>query len=195
MQIRRALISMIALSALLAAAAGCGSKAARPGASAGETGEAASSSARQSASASASPSVKPSSSPSAAPSYSPAASPSPSPSPSPTPPAVGTIVDGWVVGIPDYVPRFPCGTIDRDQSKILQGSAETVFTLCFRGVARADLDAYVTALKSAGFTAAAEEINATYTLTASLGGDWNKATLVITLFADGTATYSLDVSV
>lgn len=123
-------------------------------------------------------------------------SPSPSPSPTPTVPPVGTVIDGWVVGIPAYVPRFSYGTIDRSQSKITEGSVGSLFALCITGVTKADLEAYAKTLETAGFTSALAEINTTYTMTASLDGDWTNATLVITLNEQtGVANYSLGVPV
>jgi hypothetical protein len=179
----RALIPTIALAALLAvSSAGCVAKPAGTQASGGKAGTAmsASSSAQHSAA------EKPTTSPTAL----------PTPSPTPTEPPVGTILDGWVVGIPDYVPRFAFGTIDRSQSKIVEGSVGSLFTLCFNGVTKTNLDGYATALKSAGFVVATGEINMTYTLTASLGGEWINATLVLTLNeGTGAAVYSLEVPV
>jgi hypothetical protein len=124
------------------------------------------------------------------------ASAAPTPSPTPTAPPKGTVVDGWVVGIPGYVPRFSCGSIDHSQSKIVEGSVSSVFSVCFKGVDKAGVDAYAAALTGKGFVVATAEIGTTYTLTASLDGDWDTATLVITLTeTDGVAYYVLGVPV
>jgi hypothetical protein len=125
-----------------------------------------------------------------------AATPSPNPTPKTTEPPKGTIVDGWIAGIPDYVPRFSYGSIDRRQSSIVEGSISTVFKLCYTGVLREDVDAYAGALRNKGFDVAAAEIGDTYTLIASKDFGWGAATLVITLDgAAGTAVYALEAPV
>jgi hypothetical protein len=122
--------------------------------------------------------------------------PSPKPTPTPTEPPKGTLVNGWIAGIPEYVPRFPYGVIDRDDSSIVEGAFSTVFGLCFTGVQTGDLDAYAETLKGKGYKVAVEEIGETYTLTASLEFSWGKVTLVITVpNAGGTAAYALDAPV
>lgn len=151
---------------------------ATPAASAAATGSAAPASASPTASASATP------------------SPAPTPTPSPTDTPEGTIVDGWVVGIPDYVPKFGYGTLDKNQSKIVEGSVSSVFNLCFKSVGKKDLDAYAGTLKNSGYIVAVAEIGATYTLTASLDRDMDTATLVITLSeAEGVAVFTLGAPV
>jgi hypothetical protein len=122
--------------------------------------------------------------------------------PAPTPattsgePSKGTLVDGWVTGIPDAVPKFSFGTIDRKQSSIIEGAFGTVFHLCYTGVHREDIDAYAQTLMQKGFAVAKGEIGDTYTLTASLKLDWGKVTLIVTLTdASGMATYALDAPV
>jgi hypothetical protein len=138
----------------------------------------------ESASATASPSIPP--------------TPTPSPTPSPTPTRVpkGVMEGGWVTGIPDYVPKFEYGTLDRANSKIVEGSVSSVFNLCFRGVGKADVDAYCKKLEAAGYLAASAEIGNTYTLTASLERNHEIATLVVTLSeAEGVAIFTLGAPV
>lgn len=122
------------------------------------------------------------------------ASPAASPSPSPTELPVGTLVNGWIAGIPDYVPRFPYGKLDADQSKIVEESTSTVFDLSYSGVQQADVDAYASTLKGKGYTVAAEMIGDTYTLTASLQLINGRVALVLTL-KGGAATYALEAPV
>lgn len=131
------------------------------------------------------------------PSPSPApATPAPTPAPTPQETPKGQVHDGWVSGIPDYVPRFSCGMLDIKQCRIGEASINTVFQLCFTGVRRADIDGYHKALKAAGYAAAAVEIGDTYMLTASKDFGWNSVSLVITLTeADGVVTYALDAPV
>jgi NADPH-dependent curcumin reductase CurA len=101
-----------------------------------------------------------------------------------------------VYGIPDYVPKFTYGALDKSQSKIVEGSISSVFNLCFNGVIKTDLDAYAEVLKSKGFVVAIGEIGSTYTLTASLERDREIATLVITLAeAKGIAVFTLGAPV
>jgi hypothetical protein len=173
---RRARIAIILSILLLSSLAGCSGKPAEAGGTA--------------APASASPAAP---SPSAQASAQPA---SLQPEPSPTEMPKGTLVDGWVAGIPDDVPRFAYGSIDHDGSSITEGAFSTVFRLIYRDVRRQDVDAYAQALKLKGFDVAAGEIGDTYTLTASLKLEWGDITLIITLAErDGSAVYALDAPV
>lgn len=123
-----------------------------------------------------------------------AATPSPEPTPTPTEAPLGTVVDGWVAGMPDYVPRFACGTLDIGASKAVEQSRSTIFSLRFTGVGQADVDAYAEALRGKGYAVAADMIGDTYTLTASLEFGWGRVALVLTL-KDGAAAYVLEAPV
>jgi hypothetical protein len=110
-------------------------------------------------------------------------------------PIEGTVVDGWIAGIPGYVPRFACGTLDKSRSKITQGSISTAFVLCFTGVKQSDVDTYAALLQQQGYKAEAAQIGDLYTLTASLEFPYGIVTVVVTLDAGGTATYALEAPV
>jgi hypothetical protein len=122
--------------------------------------------------------------------------PTPIPTPTPTEPPKGTLVNGWIAGIPAYVPLFSSGSIDRDQSKITEGSISSVFDLYITGVRKQDMDAYSEKLEEAGYKVAAGEIGSTYTLIATKDMGYGKVTLVITLNeAEQTAQYTLEAPV
>lgn len=179
--------------ALLAAAilllSGCGGGEAPKGTGASHEATAASG---ETAGASESASSKASTTPSPSPSP----SPSPTPSPTPTRTPKGITKDGWVTGIPDFVPKFTYGTIDIPNSKIVEGPVSSVFNLCFRGVTRENIDAYAKLLEAEGYTFASAEIGNTYLLTASLEKKRELATLVITLsLSEGIAIFTLGAPV
>ena len=122
--------------------------------------------------------------------------PSPTPKPTPSPAPKGTVVNGWVVGIPANVPKFACGSLDTDASRIVvqEGRVSTVYSLCFRGVKTTDIDAYAAMLQRQGYDAAAGGIGASYTLTASLDGKQGSVTIVISLTqANGVAMATFGV--
>ncbi len=114
----------------------------------------------------------------------------------PTPTPKGAVKNGWVLSIPDLVPRFEYGHLDFQGSKITEASISTLYSLRFEGIRKADLDAYCTSLREAGFSAAAAKIGSTYTLTASKDLGWNSVAMVITLTVnDGVAIFALDAPV
>jgi hypothetical protein len=115
----------------------------------------------------------------------------PTPAPTSTPPK-GTIVTGWVAGIPDYVPQFCYGSIQKETSVITEGRDSTMFSLSIRNVKKVDLDQYAAVLRKNGFSVAVADLNTVYTLTASLDSGNDTATLIVSLTtSNGTAFYSL----
>jgi hypothetical protein len=122
-------------------------------------------------------------------------SPTPVPTPAPTEPPKGALVDGWVAGVPDYVPKFTYGTIDCERSKIDEGAFGSVFMLTYAGVKLADLETYAAALKGAGYDVAAAQIGDTYTLIATRDMGYGKVTIVVTLSGEGGALFALEAPV
>lgn len=125
----------------------------------------------------------------------PAPTPTPVPTPTPTEPPKGTLVDGWVAGIPDYVPKFISGAIDCERSKIDEGAFGSVFTLTFTGVKLADVEAYTATLRGAGYDTAAAQIGDTYTMIAVKDMGYGKVTIVMTLYGEGEALLALEAPV
>ncbi len=126
----------------------------------------------------------------------PTPAPTPTATPAPTPTPKGAVKDGWVLSIPDLVPRFEYGELDLEGSKITEASISTLYHLKFVGVQKADVDSYCKVLREAGYHAAAAEIGSTYTLTASKDLGWNSVAMVITLTEnDGVAVFALDAPV
>ena len=123
-------------------------------------------------------------------------SPSPTPTPAPTETPKGLLIGNWFASIPDYIPSFGYGELDTKQSSIKESYISTVYDLKFEGVVREDLDAYAGLLRQKGYKVALDQINETYTLTASLDLEWNQVSLVVTLHdSEDVAVYALDAPV
>jgi hypothetical protein len=55
-------------------------------------------------------------------------------------------------GIPASVPKFEYGTFDTAQSSQMQAGEQTIYSLYYEGVNKADVEAYIEKLKAAGFS-------------------------------------------
>ena len=58
---------------------------------------------------------------------------------------------GWMDGIPASVPKFEYGTFDTEQSSKIEAGPQTIYSLYYEGVSKADVEAYIGKLTAAGF--------------------------------------------
>jgi hypothetical protein len=76
--------------------------------------------------------------------------------PATVPAAAGTPASagagGWLDGIPTSVPKFEYGTFDTAQSSQIQAGDQTIYSLYYEGVEKANVEAYIAKLTAAGFT-------------------------------------------
>lgn len=63
-----------------------------------------------------------------------------------------TGADGWMDGIPESVPVFSYGTFDTEESSTFQAGPQTLFSLYYDDVEKADAEAYLGELEAAGLT-------------------------------------------
>jgi hypothetical protein len=54
-------------------------------------------------------------------------------------------------GIPASVPKFEYGTFDKEQSSEMKAGEQTIYSLYYEGVDKANVEAYIEKLKGAGF--------------------------------------------
>jgi hypothetical protein len=61
-------------------------------------------------------------------------------------------------GIPASVPRFEYGTFDKEQSSQMQAGDQTIYSLFYESVDKANVEAYIEKLKTAGFEITADNV-------------------------------------
>jgi hypothetical protein len=66
---------------------------------------------------------------------------------------------GWMDGIPASVPKFEYGTFDNEQSSKMEAGPQTIYSLYYEGVSKADAEAYIEKLKAAGFSITPDNLN------------------------------------
>lgn len=66
---------------------------------------------------------------------------------------------GWMEGIPASVPKVEFGTFDTEESSKIEAGPQTIYSLYFEGVSRADAEAYISKLTEAGFEMQSDGVN------------------------------------
>lgn len=117
----------------------------------------------------------------AGPSPSPSAVPTQSPGPgseaSATPGLTVVEIDGWPEEIPAYVPRFEAGAFAPEGSSRAEAGGVVTFGIAFTGVARQDVDAYLDAMKRAGFEAYPSEADGIYAVAGTVTKSGEKSVM------------------
>jgi hypothetical protein len=102
-------------------------------------------------------------------------------------------VAGWPDDIPAYVPAFDAGTfVQEDSSRVDIGGAVT-YGMAFAGVSRQDIDAYLAALKQAGFEAYPNETEGVYAVAGTVTKSGGASVMVSASLEDATGNCSLIV--
>jgi hypothetical protein len=123
-----------------------------------------------------------------------ASSSAPPPSSTAAEPAAPTGGGGWMDGIPASVPKFESGTFDKAQSNKMQAGDQTIYSLYYEGVQKADVEAYLEKLKAAGFSITPDNVGDGI----SAGGELKKGSekligLSVSLQGNGHVDYTINV--